>query len=510
MNKIKLIILVLCSLILIPSCDLLDLKPEDRYGIDDYWQSKDHVERFFAGLHRRVRDRQINYLKLGEMRGGLFDSAASSVLGQGKSDIPIVGNTLSYENPGVTVFGNFYMDIMQINHAIDKLNNEVTFLKEDEHNYYLGIAHGLRAFAYFHMFRSWGGLPIVETPDVLAGVTSPMVLNKARSDERTTWGFIRDDIQKSQDYFKDLPFTYNAKYGKNFWSKAASSMLYADVLLWGAKVSPIGESTVLSDKPSEDVEKARVALTAVWNLVGYLPNDFPGVFSYENKGNDEIIYSIYYGRDDKATNSFALFTYNASALNGYVDGNGVALNNPLSVGTDGGSRYEYSWDFFSNISPNDKRRAATFQDFYKGTIKGTYLKKFAGTMDGDIRYFVDDWPIYRNAEAVLMLAECYNYQNNAGEVKNLMETIRRRAYGRTFPAFVYKDKQQTELDILYEYAVEFVAEGKYWYNVRRMNGGSEALKLVKNNDPKFLLWPIDAATLSRDPLVLQNEAYKTN
>lgn len=506
MKKIK-ITLIGIIILSLSACDFLDLSPMDTYSFENYWDTKDQIDRFFTGLHKRVRDRQLNFMKLGEFRGGLMDSNPSSTLGQSKSDIDIIGNLLSLENPGMTNFANFYMDIMQINHAIDKLNNYVTCLTDTEKEYYLGIAHGMRSLFYFHLLRTWGGMPIVDSPEVLAGVSSPTVLNKKRSSEQETMEFIKQDILMSEEYFKNQSFSFNAKFGKSYWSKAVTLVLKGDIFLWSAKVKPIGSSTVFSDNPEQDIEDARVALNAVWNATGALPNNFAGIFSYDNKNNDEIIFSIPYVKNE-AKNSFALFTYPPATFSGYTNAKGEILSNPLSVGTDGGSRYEYKWSFFESIPDGDKRKSATFQDFYKGDIKGIYLHKFTGTMDGDIRWFVDDWPLYRTADIVLMLAECYNAQDNAPLVKDYLDLIRRRAYGRSYPAFTYVNKEETELAILREYAIEFIAEGKYWYHARRMNNGSEALKLVRNNDPKFLLWPIDATALSRDPLLEQNEAYK--
>ncbi|MEA4983781.1 MAG: RagB/SusD family nutrient uptake outer membrane protein [Paludibacter sp.] len=494
-------------LILLPACDLLDLKPIDTYSIDNYWDTKDQVSRFFTGLHKRVRDRQFVYMQLGEFRGGLLNPSPTSVLGQTKSDVDIIGNQLSLENPGVTNFGNFYMDIMQVNHAIERLNNYVTCLTEDEKNYYLGIAHGIRSYFYFHLLRSWGGVPVVSEPEVLTGVSTPTALNKERSTEQATMDFIKSDILQSETYLNKEAFSYNSKFGKSFWSKAATLTLKADIYLWSAKVKPIGSTSVYSENPEADIEIARLSLTSVWNATGILPNDFAGIFDYNNKENDEIIFAIPFIVNEKS-NSFALFTYPASTFSGYKNASGITLDNPLSVGTDGGSRYEYLWSFFESISATDKRKAATFQDFYKGSIKGTYLQKFKGTMDGTIRWFADDWPVYRTADVALMLAECYNAQNNPAGVKTYIDLIRRRAYGRTYPEFTYVDKETSEMAILREYAIEFIAEGKYWYHLRRMNNGSEALKLVKNNDPIFLLWPIDVSTMSKDPLLEQNEAYK--
>ena len=53
-----------------------------------------------------------------------------------------------------------------------------------------------------------------------------------------------------------------------------------------------------------------------------------------------------------------------------------------------------------------------------------------------------------------------------------------------------------------------MAEGKRWYDVRRMLGGRYALELVRGNELK-LVWPIDAGVLSKDSKVKQNEGYVT-
>lgn len=108
------------------SCDWLDLTPVDNYNIDNYWQSKDQVDRFIRGLHVRVRNAQFTFFKMGELRGGTFDNNITSPFAQTKSDLSIVGNNMSEANYGIGNFGNFYMDIMQINHAIKEIPG-VTF-----------------------------------------------------------------------------------------------------------------------------------------------------------------------------------------------------------------------------------------------------------------------------------------------------------------------------------------------------------------------------------------------
>ena len=53
-----------------------------------------------------------------------------------------------------------------------------------------------------------------------------------------------------------------------------------------------------------------------------------------------------------------------------------------------------------------------------------------------------------------------------------------------------------------------MAEGKRWYDARRMLDGKYALELVGGNELK-LVWPIDAGVLSKDNKVKQNEGYVT-
>ena len=102
-----------------------------------------------------------------------------------------------------------------------------------------------------------------------------------------------------------------------------------------------------------------------------------------------------------------------------------------------------------------------------------------------------------------MLAEIYNELDDKTETAKWINVVRNRA---GVPAFTYTDKTAAEEAILQERTWEFVAEGKRWYDVRRMLGGKYALNLVGGNELK-LVWPIDAGVLSKDNFVKQNEGY---
>lgn len=421
-----------------------------------------------------------------------------------------MGNNLSEANPVLTNWGNFYMDIYQINHAIDKITTACEFLDEETRNTYLGQLYGLRAYYYFHMLRTWGGVPLCDKPDVL--MTSEIAqLSKERATEQATWQFIRDDVDRSCEIYDKLGFG-NFKSRNCYWNKAASYCLKAEVYLWGAKVRPLKGSAVFSPTPEADLAEAQQALQTVEAL--YACNDkFIDAFSPTNKdSNRETIFAVRYKLGEK-TNFYSNFTYNVSTFTKWYDLDGNKLGNVLNIGS-GAMRYEYTLDFYRSFAAADTRRDATFLPFCgkdnDGELvpAGLVLRKFLGEKDNGRVQYTNDLPVYRYMDVALMLAEIANELNEPVEVERWIGRVRTRAYGDEAPAFTYTTHDAAEEAILAERDAEFVAEGKRWYDVRRMLGGKYALELVGGNELK-LVWPIDAGVLSKDSKVKQNEGYVT-
>lgn len=177
---------------------------------------------------------------------------------------------------------------------------------------------------------------------------------------------------------------------------------------------------------------------------------------------------------------------------------------------------------------SDQRRDATFYDFYKVDItknpkqvlsRNTVLKKFLGEINANKRYFSDDWPIYREADRLLMLAEIINTEG--GNPVQYIKPVRDRAFANNDPApFVNGTKDQNEIAIFEERMKEFVFEGKRWYDIRRMKYGNDPLVfkaaghpygvLNKAAEAYKVLWPIDKIVWTDDPLVNQTPGYSTS
>ncbi|WP_373155266.1 RagB/SusD family nutrient uptake outer membrane protein [Bacteroides cellulosilyticus] len=516
MKKIKYIFLVLLIGAL-QSCDYLDLSPVDSYGISNYWSTKDQAERFIRGLHYRVRERQEIFFKMGELRGGAYLGSNSSLFNQTISDVPAVTNNLTVSNYVIGNWGNFYMDIMQINHAIQSVPG-TSALNESEKNYYLGVLHGLRSFYYFHLFRTYGGVPLIETARVMDGSFTPADLNQPRATEEEVFDFLVKDIKASEDYFANDAFTINSTDKSSYWSKAATKMLRAEILLWGCQVKPIGGSSVYSRNVSGDLAAAKQALQDVIDCGKYgfaSKTNFEEVFDVTKKNNKEMIFVIRYMLNEKES-FFSKFMYPTNTnLVGFADANGVEYKgdnvNPLKLnGT--ASNYQYKKEFFDTFSADDIRRSATFFDVYKvdGGEAAILLNKYKGELDNDMRKFTNDWPVYRYADLQLMMAEIVALEG--GDPAVYINSIRERAYGSAYTTHKYpREGEIAEDAILEERTKEFVAEGKRWYDIRRMKGGKLAkeLQISVTGDlvEKHLLWPVDATVMSKDPMVEQTPGY---
>ena len=519
MKKLKYILLVALVSITAFSCrKTLELAPEDYFGDGNFWQNEAQVSNFMVGLHKQFRDNQFMFLRLGEMRGGAFSNV--DVQNTSLNELQIIEQRLEENSSGVSNWAGFYNPILQLNLFIQKVN-EVGFLADGKKSYLLGQAHAMRAYYYFQLLRTYGGVPLWLEPEVLNGNTDAVNLRKARATEEEVLAAIKNDVNRSIEFFKGATTT-----DKTQWSPDAARMLKGEVYLWSAKVY----------NTTADLAEAKAALNAI---TGYslLPN-FANVIS--QKGNNEIIFTIRFRVGEAEMGGVAAFTYSTFNFNGlhYKDsmasaGVGNFLVDPLKLAEVNSQqviqRYRYKFELFQSYHIADTRRNATFYDYYKVntgvtpyavTVRNTALVKFLGVIDANKRYFTDDWPVYREADRLLMLAEIANAEG--ADPAPYIKLIRDRAFGgagKDPSPFVSAGKDANELAIFSERSKEFVFEGKRWYDLRRMKYGNEPLVFISPNHPygvlnkateaHEVLWPIPPAIWTNDPLVNQTPGYQT-
>lgn len=504
-------------------CNSLDLESESTITDANYWKSDTHFSAFNVGLHAQLRERSYNFFILGEPRADIYgDAPFGGEATQGMEIFP--ANSLNRENVGLSNFANLYGVINQINLMIAK-TEDTGLLPEATKKYYLGEAYGMRAFLYFHLLRSWGDVILHLT--YTSGSTIDLAnIQKAASPATEVMAHIKEDITASETAFNG---DYSYKYGKHYWSLGATKMLKGEVYLWSGKQMGGGEA---------DYRTAKTALQEVDNCPGIdLEDNFTNVFAYANKKNKEIIFTIHNGRDEYNmwNGSFRgnLVPQQAYMTSGsYFDENGVSFAETKDAELNGLIRFQIKKDFYNKVFREGDTRKA-------GSVKAVYMKegenlvykacipyKFQGTMlpGGSERAWLDDYPIYRYADCLLLLAEAKALLGE--DIATEINTVRRRAYGETYfeankatvaypnekggefysgNPFVAGDDAPIEA-VLKERLRELMYEGKRWYDIRTL--GYTAKYSTANE--KRLLWPIDANTLTNNRELGQTEGYLTS
>lgn len=498
--------IILVWLLVAGSCsNKLDLTPVSSITDGNYWKTPDQFDAFVAGVSVEFRNATLALELLGEVRADVFGvdpGSNSAFTGEATQGVEhLWDNTLDGNNPGVSNFGNFYFNINQINLLISKLNSTGVVPQADK-NYYLGMAYGMRAFYYFQLFKSWGGVIIQTEPTTAIDVSH---LEKAASGTDSVMALIRKDINESEQSFGN---DYSFREQKGYWSKAATLMLKAQVYLW----------TAHRDGGAAD---ATTALNALNDIQANIPSlqllpDFSEVFASDNKGNNEIIFAIRNQLNESFLPFSGTFEPQTNLITNYYDS---AENRKFNVTEDNWSgllRAPVLISTFRRFDDLDSRKWATITAAYNKNgsdyeIAGCFVSKYKGQQDAGSRVYTNDFPIYRYAGLLLLKAEAKVLlgQDPAEEINQ----VRKRAYGSRYDQGIQgfphqpADQNATEA-VLQERYLEFIFEGKRWDDLRRM-GDQYVYKYTSVEPAKsyMLLWPIDRNTLTNNPALQQNPGY---
>lgn len=468
--------------------DALFQEPVSEISGSSFWKTENDAQAGLRGMYVRLRGQAATNLFLwGEARS----EAEVASFGIDNGTAPIFQNTVDAARPGPTWVG-LYTVIHDANLLLKNVP-EITFRSEAEKNDILAQAHAMRAYVYFVMARTWGGVPLVTEP---TASFDPQTTNKERASVEAIFALIKEDLDKAIALFPDYSFSS----GRSLWSKGAVQVLKADVYLWTGKRLGGGDA---------DFNAALTALTeAETNADVALLDDFGSVFDYSNKGNQEIMMAIRF-RELEAPQTFF--------QNMYISGVFMPQNTDQAtldaIGVPGGLLYwEISPAVVAQFSDEDQRKDASFIEIYEyddanqPVYYSAVPRKFDGVISAGVRMFYDDVVLYRYADLLLLKAEAKNALGQDPSTE--MNQIRERAYGAEYPNHVFVNGTQAENDvaILDERLKEFLLEGKYWWDLIRFGKVFERVPSLQNEEYK-LLFPISEGALSLNPKLRQNPGY---
>ncbi len=461
----------------------LELDPTSVITNASFWKTEDDAKGGLTSLYVKQRDlANINLFIWGEARSEVMEwGKVSGTLDYDRYYL----NTLSSVSAGPS-WQSIYSAINDANLILKYVPN-ITFANETDKNNLLAQTYVSRAFLYFVLVRTWGEVPIRTEP--VEGA-EPDVIQKVRSSQQDVFKLIKEDLEKANSLFASYGFIKN----RNYWSKAGTQALKADVYLWTAKRLNGGNADLQTAITAcDDVAKADVSLLA----------NYADLFKYSNKNNKEVIMAI--GNKELESSNNYFFNMYSARLPNEIDPN----TNEVIGQTAGGMVWTVTDLAKNQFKPGDLRKAASVLDLPAPALYPTLILKGRGTLISGVRYYTSDFVIYRYADVLLMKAEA---KNALGQDPSLeMNQIRQRAFGSAFDAnrFVNGSKAQNDQLILQERLLELMFEGKRWWDLLRFNKAFDLVPTLagKSSLKHLEYFPISEQVLSLEPLVKQTVGY---
>jgi len=505
-NKLIVITGALLLMLGVLSCTkkLDEVVPQDTISKDQALKDPNAARTLYHGVYGLFRSYNSTFFQLGEMRSdiwvdGLFtESVDGGLQNQYRHNI----STLNVP------FGNwasFYNLIYNFNSVIKIIPQ--TQLPEAEKTRILAEVYGLRAYVYYTMFKTWGAVPLNTEP--IEEITNTAETYKRRTGADTILTQVKADIEQSLQLFGLANTLSNSK--RVYWSRVASLILKGDVFIWSGTHMGGGNS---------DLTTAKTTLQEVRNLQGAsldLQANYADIFDPNKKvNNKELIFAVNYELQQSQNGIFGSFLVNSiqastlcfaqaatptvSTVYPYVNGaNRVGLNQAMITRL--------------TTAPADQRISNSLKVMYSVAppyaVRGVLFTKYIGTTAGTTQIYNTDFPIYRYADVLLLLAEA---KAKLGEDPSAeINAIRLRAYGAGYTPYVNGTVTANINTILDEYLKEFIGEGKRWWALRRAGDSYVYANLTPTyfsptTTAKFLL-PLSVSMLTADPLLTQTQGY---
>jgi hypothetical protein len=499
-----------CLLLQMSSCkkQLTEVTPQDAISKDQVLSDPNAAITLYTGLYSLMRGNVTTFFQMGEMRSeiwtdGLFTESADGTL-QNLSRQNISSTVVPFNN-----WAGFYNFIYNLNNVITLFPQ--TKLSQADKDRMMAEAYGMRAYVYYTMLKSWGAVPLTTVP--IQTISNAAQTFKARTGADSIMIQVKADIEKSLQLFGSADVIPSGK--RVYWSRIATLVLKGDVYIWSGTLMGGGNA---------DLTTAKTALQEVENLQGATLNldaNYANIFDpgkkADNLNNPEIIFALNFESGQASLGTFGSFQVNsiqATTLSFAQAATPLVSSVYPYVG--GANRVGMSQAMITRLTsgPADQRINNSFKVMYSNTApyatRGVLLTKWLGQTSGSSQVLNNDYPIFRYADVLLLMAEAKTKlgQDPSAEINQ----IRQRAYGTGYTAYVNGSIDDNIKAVLEEYLREFIGEGKRWWALRRAGdsyvyANINPVYLAASGTPAKLLLPISLSMINNDPLLIQTKDY---
>lgn len=515
MNKIFIIAVLACTVI---SCkkDFVELSPEDQIGATGFYKTESQFRMALTAAYVPLRDLMDNDYYTGEMRSDNTHYEFYSInRGTAYTMREAVGDftddpSNNYSN---AVYFHCYKGISRANMIIDRIDGGT--LTDAAKNDIVGQAKFLRAFNFFKLVRYFGAVPLfvheVKTAD-------QSFLPRATVDE--VYAQIVDDAKDAIAKLANPAFASGKQSGQA--SKGSATMLLAEVYMTLKKYS-----------------EAEALLNTLSGMGYDLLAKYSDVFSTANKNSKESIFEVQYlegllgGQQSNFIYVFLPRSGNTTIITGVKSDNGGigGWNTPTQDMIDAYEADDLRKDASiavaegtyntSNMFTFSANKSIINYTPASGKVGVPYIKKYLNAHTNPLNTN-DDWPIYRYADALLLLAEALNLQGKSAEALVPLNKVRVRAFGNATHNITTTDATALTDIIAHERRVELAFENHRWHDLVRtgkaievMNAHGVKLKqlysyLPANSyqvDKNRLLYPIPQSERELNVDLTQNDGY---
>lgn len=324
------------------------------------------------------------------------------------------------ETPGNKILSDiwdaWYNGIYRCNDVLDHMESaDIT-----NYNKYRGELLFLRSWWYFNLYRTFGVVPITQTV-----VTPAAAKNIVRCTEEEMYTLLYNDLSEAA---RLLPDARSAEVARV--SKIAANTLLAKVCLTFGRN---GEAQIALEEALKDPNYDLLATTA-------------DVFNINNKMNKEIIFALYYNKQND-------------------NGHGPWYSTSTTVESD----IRNPTPEFKALYSNDDNRLSLLNTYTQIGSSVYVMNKWYDTYDVTYTSQVgNDFPHLRYADVILMYAEVMNELDNPDEALKYLNKTRTRAGLEMLTEADVPNKTEFRKVLAEERAKEFALEGHRWFDLVRL------------------------------------------
>lgn len=436
--------LIILSIIMLPfsGCDeFLDQSPETFQTPQNFFETEAQINEAIAGIYNTNRGLMNDeHWRFGENRSDNTSFQYNPTDRGGFNNEEVDLFLMLSANPNLGGYWNkSYSGISRANFALENIG-KVTFNDEAIKDARRGEILFLRSWFYFNLVQLFGDVPYVtsagDSPDE---ILSDEFLVRVPVDQVYT--NILADAQEAIDL---LPNPGDTESGRA--TRGAALMLKAKMHM-----------------ARQEFSMAQTLLEQMQGLGYTLQADYASIFAPDNKNNSEMVFEIQY--------SFALGQASnfVSRFVPFNSGNDI-LGSSGPAGSRAGQN-QPTQNLIDLYDADDARFLHNISFYNDGTTMVPWMSKFNYGFEDDGLQDVN-FPMFRYADALLMLAECYEETGGGNPVPLLMQVRSRSMPNATLSADELSDLEQTIAD---ERRRELAFENHRWFDLLRTGKAVEVM-----------------------------------